>query len=169
MTQANVTSPATPATADRDFIMTRLLDAPRDLVFEAWTRPEHVAKWWGPDGFTTTIKEMNVKPGGVWRYIMHGPDGTDFANKVVYHEVMRPERLVYSHGWDDEVAPMEGFKDFKDFEVTVTFEKEGNKTRVTMHSVFPSAEQFRKVVEQYGAIEGAKQHIARLEAYLQNM
>lgn len=162
MAQANVTGPARTGTEDREMITTRLLDAPREQVFEAWTNPEHIVHWWGPNGFTTTIHEMNVKPGGVWRFIMHGPDGVDYPNKVVYHEVVKPERLVYSHGWDVEDDPNQ-------FEVTVTFEEEGGKTRLTMHSVFVSVEEFKKVVEQHGAIEGAQQTIGRLEAYLPNM
>jgi uncharacterized protein YndB with AHSA1/START domain len=162
MTQANATAPSN--TQDREIIQTRLLDAPRELVFEAWTNPEHVVRWWGPNGFTTTIKEMNVKPGGVWRYIMHGPDGVDYPNKVLYREVIKNERLVYSHGWD-----VEGKPPFDAFEVMVTFETEGNKTKLTMRSVFASVEIFKKVVEQYGAIEGGKQTLNRLEAYLPNM
>ncbi|HEX6181461.1 MAG TPA: SRPBCC family protein [Chitinophagaceae bacterium] len=165
MTQANVISPAMTGTEDREIVLTRLLDAPRELVFEAWTNPEHLVHWWGPNGFTITIKEMNVKPGGVWRFIMHGPDGVDYPNKVVYTEVVKPERLMYSQGWDIENGP----KPFEDFDVTITFEKEGNKTRLTLKTVLASAEVLKKVVEQYGAIEGGKQTLNRLEAYLPNM
>ena len=71
-------------TSNRELVMTRVLDAPRDLVYEAWTNPRHIAQWWGPKGFTNTIHEMEVKVGGVWRFIMHGPDGTDYPNKVVF-------------------------------------------------------------------------------------
>ncbi|TMG73164.1 MAG: ATPase, partial [Betaproteobacteria bacterium] len=67
---------------DREIAAVRIFDAPRDLVWKVWTRPEHVAKWWGPNGFTTTTYSMEVKPGGVWRYVMHGPDGRDYRNKV---------------------------------------------------------------------------------------
>ena len=165
MTQANVTSPAMTGTEDREIVLTRLLNAPRELVFEAWTNPEHLVHWWGPNGFTITIKEMNVKPGGVWRFIMHGPDGVDYPNKVVFSEVVKPERLMYSQGWDIENGP----KPFEDFDVTITFEKEGNKTKITLKTVLASAEVLKKVVEQYGAIEGGKQTLNRLEAYLPNM
>src|SRR6266852_4602923 len=79
---------------DREIVITRLLDAPRELAFQAWTEPQHVAHWWGPNGFTNTIHEMDVRPGGVWRFIMHGPDGTDYKNEIVYVEVVKPERLV---------------------------------------------------------------------------
>ena len=76
----------TTAAAEREISITRLFDAPRELVFEAWTDPEQVVQWWGPHGFTTTIHEMDVRPGGVWRFIMHGPDGTDYDNRVVFEE-----------------------------------------------------------------------------------
>ncbi|WP_372660853.1 SRPBCC domain-containing protein [Cohnella sp.] len=93
----------------------------RELVFEAWTNPKHVAQWWGPNGFTNTIHEMDVKPVGVWRFIMHGPDGVDYPNKIVYEEVVKPERLVYAHGSDEENDP-------ERFQVTITFDDQGNKT-----------------------------------------
>jgi uncharacterized protein YndB with AHSA1/START domain len=129
-------------------------------VYEVWTQPEHVGNWWGPNGFTTTIKEMAVKPGGTWRFMMHGPDGTDFPNKIVFEEVAPNERLVYTHSDDTESG--------LSFHVTVTFEeKEEDKTLLTMRSVFRTAEERNMVVEKYGAIEGGKQTLARLEAYLQ--
>ena len=129
----------------------RLLDAPRDLVFDAWTDPEQVVQWWGPRGFTTTTHEMEVKPGGVWRFVMHGPDGRDYQNKITYLEVVRPERLVYKHGGDEDPEPVS-------FQTTVTFVAEGDKTRVTMRAVFPTAEERDRVVKEYGAVEGGEQH-----------
>ena len=96
------------STADREIITTRLIDAPRDLVFRMFTEAEHVVKWWGPNGFTNTNHEMNVAPGGVWRFIMHGPDGTDWGNKIVYTEVVRPERLVYVDSFSDEKGALVG-------------------------------------------------------------
>src|ERR1700722_8445011 len=102
-------------TSGREIVTTRLINAPRELVFEVWTKPEHIAKWWGPDGFTNTIKEMEVKPGGVWRFIMHGPNGMDFPTKIVYSEVVKPERLAYRVGAHDENDP-------NFFDVVVTFE-----------------------------------------------
>ena len=135
------------------------LAAPRGLVYEVWTQPEHVGKWWGPNGFTTTTKEMAVQPGGTWRFMMHGPDGTDFPNKIVFEEVAPNERLVYTHSDDTESG--------LSFHVTVTFEeKEEDKTLLTMRSVFRTAEERNMVVEKYGAIEGGRQTLARLDAYL---
>jgi uncharacterized protein YndB with AHSA1/START domain len=143
------------STADREISATRIFDAPRELVFKMWTEPEHVAKWWGPDGFTNTIQQMEVRPGGVWKFVMHGPDGTDYPNKIVFIEVVKPERLVYQHGGGDESDPVS-------FHVTVTFEARGNKTKLTMRSIFPTAEQRNLVVEKYGAIEGMNQTLGRL-------
>ena len=84
-------------TADREIVVSRVFDAPRELVWEAWTNPKHVANWWGPTGFSTTIEKMDVRPGGEWKHVMHGPDGTDYPNHSVFIEVVKPERIVYSH------------------------------------------------------------------------
>jgi uncharacterized protein YndB with AHSA1/START domain len=144
------------STADREIVITRVLNAPRELVFDAFTDPAHIGEWWGPNGFTNTIHEMHVTPGGVWRYIMHGPDGTDYNNRVTYHQVVKPERLVYSHG-DDENPEM--------FLATVTFEELGNKTRLTMRALFSTAAA-RDEATTFGAVEGGTQTLERLEAYL---
>jgi len=86
----NVDAGSAHAASDREIVTTRVVDAPRELVFRAWTEPEHVGQWWGPNGFTSTIQEMDVRPGGVWRLVMHGPDGTDYPNESIYLEVVRP-------------------------------------------------------------------------------
>ena len=121
-----------PATlvGDREIVATRILNAPRELVFDVWTDPKHLTQWWGPKGFTTSTFAMDVKPGGVWRFVMHGPDGRDYENKITYVEVVKPERLVYKHGGDKDVEPV-------NFQVTVTFEAQGDKTKLTMRMVFP--------------------------------
>ncbi len=77
----------------RTIVTTRVFDAPRDLVFEAWTNPKHLVQWWGPDGFTTTTRAIDVRPARVWRFVMHGPDGVDYENRIVYEEIVKPERL----------------------------------------------------------------------------
>lgn len=148
---------------DREIAATRFFDAPRELVWKAWTDPEHIAQWWGPKGFTTTTYGMEVKPGGVWRFVMHGPD-RDYQNKITYLEVVRPERLVYRHGGtgdenDREVEPVS-------FQVTVTFAEQGGKTRLDMRMVFPSANARDYVVKTYGAVEGLDQTLGRLGEYL---
>lgn len=149
-------------TADREILTSRTLKAPRELVFEVWTNPKHVVHWWGPTGFTNTIHEMDVKPGGVWRFMMHGPDGVDYPNKIVFKEVIKPRLLSYDHGWDvDDLK-----QDSRTFEVTVTFEAKGNTTLITMKMVFKTKQVRDDVVEKYGAIEGHKQTMDKLEAYL---
>ena len=145
--------------ADNEIIITRLLDAPRELVWQVWTTPEHVAQWWGPNGFTTTTEVMDVRPGGVWKHVMHGPDGTDYPNESVFLEVIKPERIVYSHG--------DGEREW--FKASVLFEEVGNQTRVTIRQEYPSAEARNEVALKYGAIEGGQQHLARLAGFLQEM
>ena len=140
----------------------RVYDAPAKLVWTMWTEDKHVTKWWGPRGFTLTTKSKDVRPGGKWIYTMHGPDGTDYPNKVIFLEVVKPERLVYKHASDDETENV-------NFHVTVTFEAAGDKTKLEMRSVFESKEELARVEEKYGAIEGAKQTVSRLEQYLLQM
>jgi uncharacterized protein YndB with AHSA1/START domain len=149
-------------TSDREIVITRVLAAPRELVFDAFTDDRHIGQWWGPNGFTTTTYEKDVRPGGSWRFTMHGPDGTDYPNYVAYREVVRPERLAYAHG----TAPGEPAK----FDVTVTFEDAGEgKTKVTLHSVFPTPEARDFVVREHGAIEGGRQTLQRLDEHLAAM
>lgn len=148
------------STADREILQSRLLAAPRDLVWQAWTDPKQVVQWWGPRGFSTTNHEMSVTPGGVWRFVMHGPDGTDYKNKIVFIEVVQPERLVYRHAGEDDT------KDVK-FHVTVTFEAQGRKTLLTMRSLFETARERDDVVTKYGAIEGGRQTLERLAAHVE--
>ncbi|MBS1511343.1 MAG: SRPBCC family protein [Bacteroidetes bacterium] len=141
-------------TANRELIITRLLKAPRELVWEVWTDPEHIKHWWGPNGFTNTIFTMDVKPGGEWDFIMHGPDGTDYKNKSVYVEVDPPGKLVFDH--------VSGPK----FRVTVTFEEQDDQTLLTWHMLFPTKEEFEQVVKVFKADEGQQQNVMKLETYL---
>lgn len=154
MTAAPDVTPATEPVIN----ITRLFDAPRELVFDAWTDPQHISQWWGPRGFTTTTHERDVRPGGVWRFIMHGPDGTDYDNRIVYREVVRPERLVYDHDSDKEDDPHK-------FHVTVTFAEEDGKTRLTMRTLFKSIAERDRTIE-FGAVEGGNQTLDRFGEYL---
>jgi uncharacterized protein YndB with AHSA1/START domain len=155
-------SPAT-STKDREIVITRVFDAPRELVFEMWTDPKHLVHWWGPRGFTTTVQEMDVRPGGQWRKIMHGPDGANYPNHSVFLEVVKPERLVYTNGGRKEGGS------WVEFEQTVVFEDLGGKTRVTMRLLFPSAEERDRVVSEFNAIEGGNQTLDRLAEKLTEM
>ena len=146
--------------AARSITVSRLFNAPRTLVFDAWTDSKHVGNWWGPRGFTITTQSMDVRPGGVWLFVMHGSNGMDFPNKITYLEIVKPERLVYDHG--DAGAP--GY-----FRTTVDFAAEGGKTRLTMRMVFTSAAERETVVKTYNAIQGANQTLDRLGEQLQKM
>jgi uncharacterized protein YndB with AHSA1/START domain len=147
-----------PASSDREIVATRVFDAPRELVFKVWTDPAHIGQWWGPRGFTTTTYAMDVRPAGVWRFRMHGPDGVDYQNKITYLEVVEPERIVYTHGGDEDGEPVH-------FQVTATFEEHGGKTRLTMRMLFPSAAARVFTIEKYGADEGLEQTLDRLGEY----
>jgi len=137
--------------------ITRLFDAPRELVWECFTDPKHLAHWWGPNGFSITTHSHAARQGGKWDFIMHGPDGTDYDNLVTYTEVKKPERLVYEHG--EPGAPPQ-------FHATITLTAEGNKTRVVLHSRFASVAVRDQLIRDVGAVEGGKQTLDRLAAYL---
>ncbi|HKI99714.1 MAG TPA: SRPBCC family protein [bacterium] len=156
---ASLRAGTTTLPSEREIVFTRVFDAPRALVFEAWTDPRHLVHWWGPRGFTLTIHEIAVQPGGMWRFLMHGPDGVDYPNVIVFDEVVPPERLIYSHSGEAE-------HDSARFQVTVTFAEQGHRTAVTMRMLFPSAAERDHVVKQYGAIEGGNQTLDRLTEYL---
>jgi uncharacterized glyoxalase superfamily protein PhnB/uncharacterized protein YndB with AHSA1/START domain len=143
------------STADREIRISRLLNAPIDLVWEVWTNPEHIKHWWGPTGFTNTISKMEIKPQGEWDLVMHGPDGTDYKNKSVYREIVKHKKIVYDH--------LSGPK----FVATIEFEKRGEKTHISWHMLFNTAEEFVQVVKTFRADEGLKQNIEKLEAYTQ--
>ena len=145
---------------DREIVFTRAFDAPRRMVWEAWTDPKQLVLWWGPRGFTTTIEEMDVRPGGVWKLVMHGPDGTDYPNKSLFTEVVPYERLRYRLSGGKRGGPA------AQFEMTATFEDDGDKTRLTMRMVFASAEARDENVRVYGSIEGGKQTLERLAEHL---
>ena len=142
----------------QSLIATRVLDAPRELVFAAWTNPAHLAQWWGPNGFTTTTHALEFRPGGVWNFDMHGPDGAEFPNWIEWREIVPPERIDYLHGERDG--------DPRAFTSTVTLVERGTATEVTMRAVFKTKEQCDEVIERYGAVEAGKQHLGRLSAYV---
>lgn len=85
------------AIESRSFLHTRLMDAPRERVFRAFSDPAHLAKWWGPDGFTNTFETFDLRQGGHWKFVMHGPDGTDYPNESVFNELDAPRRVVLEH------------------------------------------------------------------------
>ncbi len=144
-------------TRDREFGAERTLDAPIDLVWQVWSEPQHIAEWWGPNGFQNTIHKMEFRQGGAWNFIMHGPDGTDYPNHVRYLEIIPKQSMIYDHGGaEDEVA----------FRVYVKFVPEGKKTRVSMRGVFKTAAELNEVIEKNGAIDGLNQTFDRMADYL---
>lgn len=145
-----------PAAEDaRSIVMTRTLSAPRELVWETLTDPKHIPFFWGPRGFSTTIDEMDVRPGGVWRYTMHGPDGTEYPNLVRYSEVVAPELLAYDHGEDERNRLC--------FHGRITLEAvEAERTRITLRLLFPTMEARQRAAD-FGAVEGGHQTLERLE------
>ena len=141
-------------TADREIRISRLLNAPIELVWEVWTNPEHIKNWWGPNGFTNTISIMNVQPDGEWNLIMHGPDETDYRNESIFKEVVKHKKLVYDH--------ISGPK----FTATITFEEQGDKILLSWHMLFRNKEEFIQTVKTFKADEGLKQNVEKLQAYL---
>lgn len=145
-------------TSERELTLTRTLDAPRALVFKAWTEPERLVRWWGPSGFTTPHCEMDVRPNGDFRYTIRSPEGEDYRIRGAFREILEPERLVFTWTWVDA----EGQPGHETL-VTVTFAEQGGKTRLTFHQgVFPSVEQR----DSHG--EGWNEALDRLAAHLAN-
>ena len=144
----------------RSIIGMRVFDAPRELVFSAFTDAKHLSQWWGPDGFSTTTSAFDFRPGGRWRYVMHGPDGRDYQNLVTFEEIVHPERIVYRHGGGEpDMEPVQ-------FRTTITFDDLGGKTRLTWRSDFPSAAERDRVVKDHGAAKGLEQNLARLAEFV---
>jgi uncharacterized protein YndB with AHSA1/START domain len=149
----DLTTPTAKEQALRTIGTTRTFKAPIALVWRMWPEPEHLVEWWGPDGFSVTMHEMDVRTGGNWEFIMHGPDGRDFPNKSTYVEVVPHKRLVYRH----EQPP---------FTSTVTFADHGQETVIEMNMLFDHRETRDIVAKTYGAVEGQQQTLNRLAAHL---
>lgn len=147
--------------ADTEIVLTRLVNAPRAHVWRAWTEREHLERWYGPDGFTITTSAFDFREGGAWVFVMHGPDGRDYPNKIVFTQIREPELLAHDHG-DDGKGEIE-------FQATITFTEQDGGTLVTLRNVFPTAALLRRVVEENGAIEGGKQTLAKLAAYAESL
>lgn len=157
----NPKPPSSNDASDREIVLSRVFAAPRELVWQAMTDAKQVVHWWGPRGFTTTIKEMDFRVGGVWRHTMHGPDGTNYPNESVFQEIVPLERVVYAHGGGREGGP--------DVSFTASWTFEGvaaDQTRLTLRMVFPSAEHRDFIVKEFGAVEGGQQTLERLSEHL---
>ncbi|NCU02696.1 MAG: polyketide cyclase [Chitinophagaceae bacterium] len=142
-------------TADREIRLTRLLNAPVELVWQMFTDPDHIKHWWGPNGFTNTITKMDVAPEGEWDLVMHGPDGTNYKNKSVFKEVVKYKKIVFEH------------VSVPKFLTTIEFEERGKQTQISWLMLFESREQLIHVVKTFKADDGLTQNVDRLENYLQ--
>src|ERR687894_1779580 len=146
------------ATADREIVISRVIGAPRELVFEAFTRVQHLSWWWGPEGFTTTTRSFEFRVGGEWDFVLHGPDGTDYQEWISWTEIAPPERIALLHG--------ESRGDPNAFESVLTFAPDGAATWIEMRTVFPTKELRDEAVEKYHAIEGGEQTLSSLASYV---
>jgi len=146
---SNQPVPDSESTADREFVHSRLIDASRERVFRAFAEPEHLVKWWGPNGFTSTFHTFELWPGGHWRFIMHGPEGTDYPNESVFREVLAPERVVFEH-----------LSEGHHFFMTITFSVQGNKTLVSWRQVFDTAAHKERIAKFVS--EANEQNLSRL-------
>src|SRR5215210_7629500 len=141
-------APAQSATAEREIVISRVISAPRELVFEAFTEVRHLSRWWGPEGFTTTTRAFEFRVGGARAFVMHGPDGTDYQEWITRTEIAPPERIALLHG--------ESRGDPNAFESVLTF-ADGAATRIEMRTVFPTKELRDEAAEKHHAIEGGQQ------------
>ncbi len=149
---------------EREIYVTRTVNAPRELVWEAMTNPKHVVNWWGPRGFSVTLESMDFRVGGEWIQTMHGPDGRQYFNKHVFKEIEKPERIVLSHGGK--------FEDGTSVRTVATWtfeEVEKNKTKVSIRMIFPDAENRNFIAKEHKAVEGGQQTLERLGEYLPTM
>lgn len=145
-------------TAEREIVVSRVINAPRELVFEAFTEVRHLSRWWGPDGFTTTTRSFEFRVGGEWDFVMHGPDGTDYQEWICWTEIAPPEQIALRHG--------EFRGDPNAFESILTFAPDGAATRLEMRTVFRTKQQRDDAIEKYHAVEGGQQTLSNLAAYV---
>ncbi|MDZ8227230.1 MULTISPECIES: SRPBCC domain-containing protein [unclassified Nostoc] len=155
----------TDAQSQREIAIVRILKAPREVVFQAWTDPKHIAQWWGPKGFTTRVIEMDVRPGGKWRYVMTGPDGKEYPAKGVFREIVPFERIVTTDEFDEGFEKVVNADLPKGMVVTAIFEDLDSNTKLTLQIMHESIEDRRKH-EQMGVIEGWNSTFDCLDEFL---
>lgn len=151
--------------SNREIVITRIFNAPREVVFKVWTEPKHIEQWWGPQGFTTRVTEMDLRPGGQWRYVMIGPDGTEYPAKGVFREIVPSERIVTSDEFDEGIEKVLDTDLPQGMIATVMFEDLEGKTRLTIQIVHASADDRRKH-EEMGVVAGWNSSLDCLEEHL---
>ncbi len=147
--------------SDREIVNTRIIKAPRALVWQAFTDPGHLIAWWGPDGFSNRFKEVAIKPGGVWRFDMIGPDGVVYPNKIVFHTLTEPSRIAFVHSGDDGAVD-----DPHKFDSEILLEEHGSDTKVTLRARLATREE-RDAAMKFGANAGAQQTLARMAEHVE--
>ncbi len=159
---------------ENDFVITRIFEAPKTLVYKAWSDPALMKEWWGPHHFTTPSCEIDLKVGGTYRFVMRSPEGIDYPTGGVYKEIVESERLVFTMNcnehtkeWHDLLNKNRPNRkgDLHEFVVTVTFEEEHGKTKLTIAKHFDSAED-RNAMVNLGMSEGWNQSLEKLETLL---
>lgn len=145
---------------ERTIMSTRVFDAPRSMLYEAFADPKQVVEWWGPHGFSTTVIEMDLRPGGRWRIVMHGPDGANYPNDMTFTDVVPNERIELDLvGGREGAAPVYMHK-------TITWQDEGRGTRLTLRNQFGSRDLRDENVRAYGSVQGARDLFERLTKFL---
>lgn len=158
MSTTDRASTAPDTTADREIVISRRMEAPREAVFDAFTESRHLSHWWGPEGFTTTTESFEFRVGGEWIFVMHGPDGTDYTEWIRWTQLDPPARIALRHG---------AFRDDPEaFTSVLTFEPDGAGTRLEMRTVFPTRALRDEAVEKYHAVEAGGQTLDNLAAYV---
>lgn len=148
---------------DREIIIERIFNAPRELVFKAWTEPEQLKQWYGPKTWPVTLCKIDLRPGGIWHYCMTGPNGEQAWGKAVYQEIVAPERLVYTDSFSDADGNVNA--DLPTMQTTVTFTDESGKTKLVSRSIYPTAADVKKVLDM-GMAEGLTEALSNLDALL---
>jgi uncharacterized protein YndB with AHSA1/START domain len=148
-------------TSDRELLITHIINAPREHVWEAWTDVKKLAFWWGANGYSTTVETMDLKPGGLWKLVMRSPEGHDYSNKSIFVEVVENERIVYSNAGGKRGGPP------IHFEATWTFKKAGEKTEIIVHLQFASGRERDMAAKQYRLRESMTETLGRLGDYLE--
>lgn len=141
-------------TSNREVVVSRLLNAPIEFVWEMWTLPNHIQHWWGPNGFSNTITKMDLIPDGEWNLIMHGPDGTDYDNESIFTEVVKHKKIAYKH--------LSGHE----FIAVIQFEDRYDQTYMHWQMLFETKKELERIMGLYDISEGLKQNTDRLEAYI---
>ncbi|TGM78602.1 ATPase [Leptospira levettii] len=151
--------------SENQVIYRKSFDVSNELLFEVWSSPDHLKEWWGPDGFTLTVISFDFRNGGIFEFVMHGPDGHDYKNKIQFLKIEKPRLISYKH-----IGNGDGDEDVN-FLSEIVFEptNQGNSTNLTMVQVFSSKDELERVNQKYGAIEGGKQHVGNLAKYLETI